>query len=315
MQYQLRPLNVGQALGETFRLYFSNFGRVFLIVLAFQSIPALGSIFYFRGIFSMANSAVVSADASLPLQFSFTAIVFGLVAGVAGLLQNIYLTQWTAAKYLGEEAEAPGPLQRMWKKLGRVIATALIIGLMAAGSVLVVVLPITLISLALSGGSGGGFAIFGLLTTLLMIAVYVFIIWLMISMTYAFPAVILEDIGAGEAIRRSFTLVKGERWKIFGVFLLIYLMVYAASLALVLPVSLISAGNLTEVLSAGNMTRFGFGFGGLGYFLLIFLSPLYTFPAVLLYFSARVNKEDLQLSRIGDQWEAASNESAEDGLT
>jgi membrane-anchored glycerophosphoryl diester phosphodiesterase (GDPDase) len=233
-------------------------------------------------------------------------VVFGVVGAVAGILQYIYLTAWTARAYLGRELEEGTPVEIMRRKFGKTLLTGFLIMLIFFAVILVAFVPLFLVGMTMSGGNGAGFAV---LATLFAIALYVLMFYLMVSLAFSFPAVILEDIGASDALRRSFVLVKGERWQVFGTYLLIGAIVYAIVIILTLVISLVAGTTgLISSFDPDQFASFGLGFGAVIYLFSVLFTPLYMFPSILLYFSARVKKEDFHLSQISNQWEAASAE-------
>ena len=116
-------------------------------------------------------------------------------------------------------------------------------------------------------------------------------IWLAVAWSVSFPALLSEGIGPVAALGRSFRLVKGRWWPVFGALLVMYLLVAVISgiLGALGAATLIAAVD-SEVVAAVFVTFVNT------------LSSLITLPlmaAVLtvLYFDLRVRKEgfDLQL--------------------
>ena len=53
-----------------------------------------------------------------------------------------------------------------------------------------------------------------------MLAAIVVLVWVSVSLSLAAPAYVLEGVGVTEALRRSWWLVTGRFWPVFGIQLL-----------------------------------------------------------------------------------------------
>jgi len=95
-------------------------------------------------------------------------------------------------------------------------------------------------SLAMSGAEDLGLAltlIFGLGGVILGIALFA---WIMIRIYFAMPAVVLERLGPGQALARSWRLTRGSWWRMFGIVLLTLVLVSVVTMLLSFPFSLLS---------------------------------------------------------------------------
>ena len=105
-------------------------------------------------------------------------------------------------------------------------------------------------------------------------------------------AVMLEDIGPMQAIKRSWHLTRGNWWRSFGMLLLTTLMGYIATAILGVIVLLLSQ-------FAGPVGWVVRGLGGA--VTLIILTPFTTIVYTLLYFDLRIRNEGFDLAVLADQ--------------
>nr|WP_246287014.1 glycerophosphoryl diester phosphodiesterase membrane domain-containing protein [Schumannella luteola] len=77
------------------------------------------------------------------------------------------------------------------------------------------------------------------LAVILSIAYAVVGAWLGVKLIYVPSAITLERLGVRAAIRRSWTLIRGSYWKTLGIYLLVYVIYYAASQIISTPLGII----------------------------------------------------------------------------
>jgi hypothetical protein len=112
------------------------------------------------------------------------------------------------------------------------------------------------------------------------------------------PAVVLERLGPGSAIARSWTLTRGSFWRLFGIKLLTYIIIFIAAFIIELPFGLAGGG----VALSGGFTRAA---SETTAFILItalgtivastILDPMKCGVTVLLYVDLRMRREGLDL--------------------
>jgi len=120
-------------------------------------------------------------------------------------------------------------------------------------------------------------------------AVYLGVRWLLVL-----PAMMAEDIGPVRGLGRSWNLVKGSWWRTFGILLIVLIMYFIISYALVILFGLIAAiftsGDFHAALVQVGSTLLG-----------AVLGPILYIAVVLLYFDLRVRKEGLDLDQLAQQ--------------
>ncbi len=74
-----------------------------------------------------------------------------------------------------------------------------------------------------------------------LLAVIVGSIYVSIRLTVALPATVAEGLGPGQALSRSWALVKDNWWRVFGITLVLYLVAFAAAALLAIPLAVLAA--------------------------------------------------------------------------
>ncbi|GAA1436057.1 glycerophosphoryl diester phosphodiesterase membrane domain-containing protein [Streptomyces thermospinosisporus] len=154
---------------------------------------------------------------------------------------------------------------------------------------------------AAAGATGPGVA----LSILGIIGTGVIALWLMVRLSLAAPALMLEKQGITRALKRSARLVHGSWWRIFGIQLLAWVIANVVASVIGIPFTFLAAA-----LGTGSVTGFLDNPGEVGWtFLLIngigaVIGTLIMFPIVagvivLLYIDQRIRREalDLELAR------------------
>ncbi|SDN23114.1 hypothetical protein SAMN05216355_101330 [Actinomyces ruminicola] len=166
---------------------------------------------------------------------------------------------------------------RIWALIGQSILIGLITCIAAALVILGVALLLAWLFMAVAeeGGSSGIVLLLplGFLFLLLGVVAAAFL-WVRLSVSGA--ALILENVGVWEGIRRSWQLTRTGFWRTLGLLLLVELLVTAVSYVLAMPIGLISG--------AGSLFVTGASTSALLTALTMFLSSLLS--AVILPFSA-----------------------------
>ena len=229
---------------------------------------------------------VPSAVAIVALAFIIQIILTGLLTVVIG--RGVLGRRVT----MGEAWQLALP--RLPAILGAIVLTALcVLGPLAVVAVLVVVLVIAHVY--------AGAIIVGILGGIAAICVDV---WFSVMFSLAAPAVVLERQGPARALGRSWRLVSGSFWRVFGILLLAEIIVLVVSAVLQVPFS------LAETLAGGSAGLFGLGgtpgatpgvaaviIGAVGSIVAGAVSrPVSAGVTVLLYLDLRMRKEGLDLA-------------------
>lgn len=242
----LRPRGVGEILSHAFKLYrlhWQNLIAIVAIVVVPLSILqvlitdlVIGETFTETGIRDGVEVVDVSVGA-----FLLTGLVVGLISVLTWAVLTGAVTRAAAGTFLGRDLQIDESYRYGVARLGSIILVGVLEGLAVLGGFLLLVIP----------------GIF-VLTRL----------WCSI------PALVIEDKRGREALRRSWNLVKGYGWPVFGTILV--------------------AGILTGLV--GNLLTLPFGENTLGRIVGQSIASVITTPysvlvGILIYLNLRVRKE------------------------
>ena len=287
---QLRPLGVGDIVDRVFSMYRQRA----LLFMALSAVPYLALFLVIGGIaLSLASqltplapfleslgTAPVSRNFVItPAEAAalFTLLVVGVVAGLISVLflsvQIGSLVDAAAARYLGKETTVGASFRAGLRVAPKIIATglllffALLFGWIALFVLVAVVNNGIVAVVAILGGLVG--------------TVFVFASWLVAPVVAA-----IEPVGPIHAIRRSWWLSNGHRWRILGLQILLAVLqgVLSTLISFVFVAAFISdtvtrlvLQNLVNVVAT------------------VLWAPVEWGTFTILYFDLRVRKEALDL--------------------
>jgi len=262
---RLRPLEVGDLLDETFRVYRRHF-LLFAGISIILSIPqaaVLGYGYYsFLGAFTDQLSTGAPFDVT-QVEASLGTIVIGVVVIV--LLSPFYygaVTYATCQSAIGRPVSAAGVVSAVLRKY----------------------FPLLAYVLAFYGMS-------------ILFCLFPLWIWIQIGWIALMPVMFVEDAGLLAAMRRSWHLVQGRWWRTFLIIALTLIVSYFASLALGAFISLgqflieIVAAPLVAVAISSASTEV----------VRSLVTPLFQIVIVLVYFDLRVRREGLDLFQLAQR--------------
>lgn len=217
------PLGVFQSLGAAFKVYFSNFNTL-VIIMAIFVVPA--TIITVLAVRLAIGDDLLSFDPSTqenPFEGMERSEVISIAAAFfVGITLNLIISmiatgacfQAIHEALLGNRPDWKTSIRATLDRLGALIWLAILLGLLFLGAVAVGVLGIGLLEEVVEGlGALGGLAlIFGV--------IYAFVSW-----SVAIPALMAEDVRGMEALKRSRHLVKGEWWPVLGTYVLMILII------------------------------------------------------------------------------------------
>lgn len=283
----LQPMKPTDILDAMFSLYLRHF-RLFLGISAvyFVTIFSL-SLLSLTGIF-YTFSGTLSGTFAIMVSL-FVIIVPGVI--VVSLLVTGGLTFASAKCYLEEQLTFRAALQHVLHRFLPYLGSSFLWGLVVGA------LTITIIGIPF--------------------AIYFAVLWSFYSV-----AVLVEGQSIMHSFRRSKELVKGTWWRVFGILLAIYLLIFMVSFILNGSLGLILSliGWAQGVDLAELMRRIFFGLtpiesSNILLFTLIrnfinlvvtsFLLPLGVIGTVLLYFDLRIRKEGFDIERMATHVDTA----------
>jgi hypothetical protein len=307
----LRPLGFGEILDRSITLYLRNFlpfvGIVLVMLVPFSALQyAVDSIqagqiaLIFHQITHPESK--VPAAAAIPHVGAPTLVAIGLGALITVLCEPfVYaaVAQGVARLYRGERVEFRacfGPVLRAWPKLLGFVALVFAIGLVLYVTLVFVAVVLLLGAVFLGRAGAIAIGIMAAVGVLAMLALFFALIWVILAMTFALYAIVLENatvFGAiGLGMRRIFS--RTEIWRALGFSV----------------VSSLIAGTASMLLSIIALVAEYYGLIWLDVALKSLSSALVLpFPMILLavyYFDVRVRREGLDLEQRLSQLEPGS---------
>ena len=264
----MRPLEVGDLLDETFRMYrrhFLLFGGISVIL----SIPS-------AAIFGLALGSFSSALQQTNGQVSDLSFVTPVLAGLAaGLVVSVLFLPFSMGAITYAACESA---------LGRpVTAAGVLSGVMRRYFPLFGYWALFFVSLWVSVIPCG---------LLLPLWLWGFIGWIVVT-----PAMFVENISLGTAFSRSWRLVEGRWWRTFLVLFLIAIIWYVAGLALG---AFLGLGRVVLQLFVSPFIAVAIS-SVTGQIVSAIVNPILQIAVVLIYFDLRVRKEGLDLFQMAYQ--------------
>jgi len=265
---RLRPLEIGDVLDETFRMYRRHFFLLAGVSVAF-SIPLAAVAGY--GFFAFYTDLINQTTSDNPPDFStfapsLTALGLGMLINLV-LLPLLYgaVSFAVCESSLGRPVTLWGALRGALRRYLQVAAFLLLIFLM-----------------------GIAFCLFPLW------------IWILVGWVAVLPIMFIENTGLVAAMGRSWQLVQGRWWRTFFILLLVFVLNYVVSLAL--EAFLYLGQILLSIFLSPYISLALYEAGAIVVSALII--PILQIAIVLIYFDLRVRKEGLDLFQLAQRVEA-----------
>ena len=277
---------LGALLDESFQVYRANFLPFIAIMALPQVANVLSSVFF----------AVESGPAILlGFVFLLATIVLSVVA-VGAIAFGV------ARHYTRGGVDVMDCLSHAFQVTVLLVAQGVVVVVVAGGLLLVgsvmFVLGLLFAVFSAWGGNGDSGALGGILIIvglLVMIPGLVIAIWLGVNWFCGAQAVVIEGKGPIAGLGRSWNLVRGSWWCVFGIGLVVVLIALAAAMVVGIPL-----GIVVGIASAA-------GDGGVvgsllatitGAVATVIIAPFAYIATTLLYFDLRVRKEGFDLDAL-----------------
>jgi hypothetical protein len=289
-------MTLGELLDRTFSLYRHNF-LLFVGIMAIPAVLAAVGGMLMQVLqepmtqFQTGEAVEMSTEMMGMLAlFILVTLVFSLVYWI---LYSIALGATTSALTsvsLGRPVSVPGAYRNVQDRLIRLVLVPLIVAIILFGAELLVLLLIALLS-------GVGFAVSPFVgVPILLLAIpagLFFIIYLSLGYAVCIPALVVENTGVLDSMRRSMILMRGHRLRGAFILLLMILLIFVANLILQGPVlaSTFAASLEGEVapLSLRVLGVIGGSVAG------ALTGPLMMLSFALLYLDIRCRKESFDI--------------------
>jgi hypothetical protein len=262
MSTTLNPRNIGDILGDTFRIYGRNFWKLLAIAAIVLGVMGVIQIIADLGLPSLVMTGA-------PIEALTGWIIAGLIIlAVAyilgGILMGGALIHAVSEQYLRQTISIGQAYRFAWARLGAMIGAG-VLAFLAIGGIGFIIAVSVLV------------AIFSPVGWILVVVGSCASIYLMIRWIFIFPAVLLEGLGPIAALSRSSGLVKNNWWRVLGITLVVALISVAIGTIL------------------GMIPVVGAIIGS------ILVTPIYIIANTLLYYDLRVRKEEYNLEALASE--------------
>ncbi len=262
---RLRPLEIGDVLDETFRMYRRHFA-LFAGISVIFSIPLAALSGY--GYFALFNFAATQATSSNPGDFnsllgSLSPLAAGVLVNVA-VLPLLYggVSYAVCQSAIGNPVTLWGALRGAFRRYFQVLLYYVLLGLMVVA-----------------------FCLFPLW------------IWISVNWIVVLPAMFVENTGLFAAMGRSWRLVQGRWWRTFFILLLVFVLNYVVSLALG---AFLYLGQVLLTILLSPYVALAI-YEGAVVLVSALVNPVLLIAIVLIYFDLRIRKEALDLFQLAQQ--------------
>jgi hypothetical protein len=297
-----QPSTLGEILDRTANIYRAHF----LKFVGLASPPAavlLGCMGGFVLLITMNPGGQRDATANAVVGLG----VVGLMLIATPLYVGASALSSAALSYAGSAAAFDEPItirdsygavwKRGWRYVGLYVLQWLAIlgGPLLAWTLALVVLATAAVAARQAGPALGAAA--GVMVLLLGAALAVLALFVLVLLSMAFPASVVENLGPGTALKRAAALSKGTRWRILVLYVLGAAIGYIVSIVLMVPVFFVAMipGMATPQKSQLLGTIVIIVFYGISFAVQALTKPIYAIALVLFYYDQRVRKEGFDI--------------------
>ena len=308
----ITPMTLSEIFDRLFKLIGKTWTRNLAVASIILIVPSillmLGWNIFFSNLADVIETDAMSGQSLTEnifsiigsMSFLFVDLLIFFIGTVAATLS---VTTIGCAEINGERLSIGEALSRTFGiRLVRLIGQLILQGLALGASVLI---PYALIIVAVGAES----LLLGLVAGLLLAASILLVIYLAVGWAFTVPVIGWEDARIIQSFARSWELVKGNWWRVFGILVLLSMLASFAISLLTTPVSLVvmwdffisyfkmlgsigsDQSNIDLSMTLELMKSLGFGIGfmnALTTILQMLVNPLYI---VVLYFDLRARKE------------------------
>ena len=306
----MRPLSFGEILDVGIKIFTRNattlLKLVAIIIIPVQIISAL--IIFSTGVDPNDPNSLFSQSAVGEVELNTGNIYRWSAAFVALIVVNFIATSLATAAcykavgdaYLGHKPGWRESLGYGFRRLHSVIWVTFLIAFfsVAIGGSAAVLLGVMTAAIGEAGA---------LIGILLLFGVVPLIVWLYNAWAVSVPALLTEGQRGSNALKRSFRLVRGRWWLVFGVMFVTSLIAGVVSMIITgIPAVALRGGLGDSELAEATINAFAGGVAS------ILTTPFIAAVTVVLYFDLRVRKEGFDLHLLAQQMGTEAPESLPD---
>lgn len=308
----LRPMTLGDILNGAFTLIRRNPKTMVGLSLIIMAVSSIVTSIGFSGYMSdygtfldqvMNDPMAVSPDDPLPFSlWSVLALYGGALISYAGtVFLTGLLTTTVGMAVLGHKLSPGQAWAAFRERIGPAVGVAVLqlligLGLSVVVVTLVVVGLIAGIAVSVAGSEAAGITIVVLSLVVGLLGGGALSVWIIIRLYFAMPIVVLERVGVGRALSRSWSLTQGSWWRVFGIVLLSAILIGFVTNLLSTPFSIIAVipaflapGEVWSAVVAGAVVYVG------NVLVYSVSTPFTVGVTTLLYIDLRMRREGLDL--------------------
>jgi hypothetical protein len=287
-------MTVGDILDGAFKLLKANAKTLFTIVAVFVVPLQLLAAFAQRNVLGGAgfldalnDPSVAEAGAEQPVADQFLSLVVTFVNLLVLPFLAGAISQVVGASYLGEEL-GPGPaLARTLRRAWALFASWVVVHVLELSALLALPVIGVVLAVLVEGPLRAVFVVFAVVTVLAGIPAALGVMALSVAVA---PAIVVEELGPIQGVRRSWSLLRRRFWPVLGIALLAGLI--SNVLGQVLGVVPTFAGLIVGL-------EWGWILVAIGAILTALVTtPIVAIVATLQYFDARIRFEGFDLQVI-----------------
>jgi len=308
MNEPLRPSSLSEILDRAAQLYRSRF-LVFLGISVFPTALVLAMACLIAPLYAWVSSNGAGSRAP------WAGILAGVLLACAVLVAIPVLLGATALAmaamshavsraYMGEATTIRDAYKAVWRRAWRYVWLLILEGLIAGAAPMAVgtgLLLLTLYVAALAQDAGLNWNDVGMVTGLamglLIVALLGYFVLMLLRLSLAFPACVIEEIGAWAAIKRSNRLSKGTKGRIFVLYLLAAVLSWILSIGIVLTLAIVVG--LTAYSLHLQQTLIDLVMGVVVYAVTFgvqaLIRPIYGIALTLFYYDQRIRQEGFDI--------------------
>jgi hypothetical protein len=290
MRAELRPSSLGEILDRTAQMYRSHFLLYFGIAAIAAStvlVPKLMG-YLLLSLYTRGNATQFAAISVLISGF------MGLISLLPMALSMAAIAHAVAANYLGQITTIRQAYSSIRGRWYRYVLILLATYSYSFAPIFVAAGVMGAVSAAVSASFSRNLVV-GVLVVLILMAL-VAACWWLLRWALAIPASLLEDLKVHRSLKRSATLTKGARGRIFVMVLLVLAVVTMISYAVQIPMLFLF------FLHKGQLTFATQMFSSFGVFLSSsFVIPIWSIALTLFYYDQRIRKEGYDVEWLMEQ--------------
>ena len=314
MNEPLRPMNLGEVLDRALQLYRSRF-LVFLGISVFSATIVwftAYSLAFLLARFGSSRGAPGSHWAELLaslLEVAAVLLATQVLLGAAALAMGAMCHAASRAQ-MGDEITIRNTYRAICRRGWRYLWLLTLQGLILMVAPLATWIALSVI-LAAAGallhraGMASAETLFVAMFVLVFVALIGFSVWMLFRLSLAFPACVIEEIGAGAALKRSVSLCKeGADNYMFGLYLLTAVLSWVLFMGITLTLMVILA-QIPSFHGPQHAQSFHLVMDiaqrAVGFAVLTLILPIYGIALTLLYYDRCVRLEGYDIERMMEE--------------